>query len=62
MARAIEPFHTISDGDILYAATTGACEAKDVNTYMLAQAASEAAWDAVLNSFSPGEPAKGNAQ
>jgi L-aminopeptidase/D-esterase-like protein len=51
MARAIEPFNTPIDGDVLYAVTTNAVANADVNEFVLAAAASEAAWDAVLSSF-----------
>ncbi|MYB76577.1 MAG: hypothetical protein F4X83_05675 [Chloroflexi bacterium] len=53
MARAIEPLHTISDGDVLYAVTTNAIpQADGLNEYVLSVLASETAWDAVLASFS----------
>jgi L-aminopeptidase/D-esterase-like protein len=50
MARAIDPFHTIHDGDVLYAVTTNAIDPvlKDAEVSYLA---SELAWDAVLGSF-----------
>ncbi|MGZ8694246.1 MAG: P1 family peptidase, partial [Gaiellaceae bacterium] len=49
MSRALQPFHTIADGDILYAVTTG--EVKDgPDPVTLAVIASEVAWDAVLAS------------
>jgi L-aminopeptidase/D-esterase-like protein len=50
MARAIDPFHTIHDGDVLYAVTTNAIAPvlKDAEVSYLA---SELAWDAVLGSF-----------
>ena len=52
MARAIEPLHTISDGDVLYAVTTNALPAeRGLNEYVLGALASETAWDAVLASF-----------
>jgi L-aminopeptidase/D-esterase-like protein len=51
MARAIDPFHTLTDGDVLYAVTTGAVKNPKLNPYQLAAIASECAWDAVLNSF-----------
>ncbi|MDE2839541.1 MAG: P1 family peptidase [Chloroflexota bacterium] len=52
MARAIEPLHTISDGDVLYAVTTNAIpQAEGLNEYVLSALASETAWDAVLASF-----------
>lgn len=52
MARAIHPFHGLSDGDVLYAASVGRVEDPRVNAYQLAAMASECAWDAVLSSFS----------
>ncbi len=53
MARAIEPLHTISDGDVLYAVTTNELAYdQGLNEYILGVLASEVAWDAVLASFS----------
>ena len=53
MARAIEPLHTISDGDVLYAVTTNELAYdQGLNEYVLGVLASEVAWDAVLASFS----------
>ncbi len=47
MARAIQPFHTQWDGDVLYTVTTSAVETKmDLTT--LGIIGSEVAWDAVL--------------
>lgn len=52
MARAIEPLHTISDGDVLYAVTTNEVTQEDgLNEYVLSVLASETAWDAVLASY-----------
>ena len=52
MARAIDPLHTISDGDVLFAVTTNAIAAdQGLNEYVLSVLASETAWDAVLASF-----------
>ena len=52
MARAIQPFHTIQDGDILFTATTGAVENEALqSTTDFGLVASELAWDAVLNSL-----------
>jgi L-aminopeptidase/D-esterase-like protein len=48
MARAIDPFHTTSDGDTLYALTSNKVEAS-ASTDALAMVAGEAAWDAVLS-------------
>lgn len=47
MARAIEPFHSILDGDVLYAITTDEVDAP-IPSEMLAVLAGEVAWDAVL--------------
>jgi L-aminopeptidase/D-esterase-like protein len=48
MARAIQPFHTSTDGDVLWAMTTGASD-ETTSGDMLAWRASETAWDAVLS-------------
>ena len=47
MARAIQPFHTPRDGDILFTLSTGTSTAS-VNNWALAEVASDLAWDAVL--------------
>jgi L-aminopeptidase/D-esterase-like protein len=51
MGRAIQPFATEDDGDVLYAVTTDGVENPDLSTTDLAVIASEVAWDAVLNSL-----------
>ena len=52
MARAIQPFHTMRDGDVLFTATTGEVENKRLKSSMdFGVIASELAWDAVLNSL-----------
>jgi 6-aminohexanoate-oligomer endohydrolase len=53
MARAIHPFHALVDGDVLYAATTGAVENEALDSVTLGVLASELAWDAVLTCFEP---------
>jgi L-aminopeptidase/D-esterase-like protein len=53
MARAIQPFHTLSDGDVLFTVTTAAVTDDTVNEGALGVLASELAWDAVLASFDP---------
>jgi L-aminopeptidase/D-esterase-like protein len=58
MARAIEPFHTLTDGDTLYAATTGEVTNAEVSDSMLGVIASELAWDAVLAAI-PAEEDRG---
>jgi L-aminopeptidase/D-esterase-like protein len=49
MARAIQPFHALVDGDVLYAVTTGEVEAGTLDSIALGVVASELAWDAVLS-------------
>src|SRR4051794_21989769 len=49
MSRAIQPFHTVADGDILYAVSTAEVE-EGLDPVTLAVIASELAWDAVLAS------------
>ena len=53
MARAIQPFHALIDGDVLYAVTTS--EVGDAGDRKGARAvvdlATRLAWDAVLTSF-----------
>jgi L-aminopeptidase/D-esterase-like protein len=50
MARAIQPFHALEDGDVLFAVTTGAVESDPLlDTTSLGVVASELAWDAVLS-------------
>jgi L-aminopeptidase/D-esterase-like protein len=51
MARAIQPFHTPNDGDVLWAVTTNEVENPDLNDIGLGVVASELAWDAVLTCF-----------
>lgn len=50
MARAIQPFHALEDGDVLFAVSTGAVETDPLlDTTALGVVASELAWDAVLS-------------
>jgi 6-aminohexanoate-oligomer endohydrolase len=51
ISRAIQPFHALLDGDVLYAATTAEVENPALDSTALAVLASELAWDAVLSSF-----------
>jgi 6-aminohexanoate-oligomer endohydrolase len=48
MARAIQPFHTEHDGDVLFAVSTGEVEDEGLAINDLAIHAGEVAWDAVL--------------
>ena len=57
MARAIQPFATQYDGDVLYAVTTDEVDNPDLSPMQLAVAASELAWDAVLASVPELPPA-----
>jgi L-aminopeptidase/D-esterase-like protein len=52
MARAIQPFHAIVDGDVLFAVTTGEVENEALDPMTLGVVASELAWDAVLAAVS----------
>jgi L-aminopeptidase/D-esterase-like protein len=49
MARAIQPFHALVDGDVLYAVSTNASESTVLDSIGLGVVASELAWDAVLS-------------
>ena len=51
MARAIDPFHTIHNGDVLYAVTTNELDPPPVQDLESSYMASELAWDAVLASL-----------
>jgi len=51
MARAIQPFHTAYDGDVLYTVTTNEIANPEIDDMALSAVASELAWDAVLSSF-----------
>jgi 6-aminohexanoate-oligomer endohydrolase len=53
MARAIQPFHTPDDGDILFTDSTGEVAAEDIDSTAVGVVASELAWDAVLACFDP---------
>jgi L-aminopeptidase/D-esterase-like protein len=48
MARAIQPFHALVDGDVLFAVSTNEVENPLLETIGLGVVASEVAWDAVL--------------
>jgi L-aminopeptidase/D-esterase-like protein len=48
MARAIQPFHALYDGDVLYTVSTQAVENPALDSVGLGVVASELAWDAVL--------------
>ena len=51
MARAIQPFHTALDGDVLFAISTNEVASRDLWPPMLGELAADVAWDAVLASF-----------
>ena len=50
MARAIQPFHALADGDVLFALATGEVADESFSSDALDIVASELAWDAVLSS------------
>jgi 6-aminohexanoate-oligomer endohydrolase len=50
MARAIQPFHALVDGDVLCAVTTNEVDNEELTAMSLGVVASELAWDAVLAS------------
>jgi 6-aminohexanoate-oligomer endohydrolase len=52
MARAIQPFHTLVDGDVLYAVSTNEVEHPALESIGLGVVASELAWDAVIAAVS----------
>jgi L-aminopeptidase/D-esterase-like protein len=51
MARAIQPFHTPYDGDVLWAVSTNEIENPDLDDIALGVMTSEVAWDAVLSCY-----------
>ena len=48
MARAIQPFHTRDDGDVLWTVSTAEVDVQEWSLTALGVAASEVVWDAVL--------------
>ena len=50
MARAIQPFQTMRDGDVLFAVTTAEVDNASLNAADVTTLAGELAWDAVLTS------------
>jgi 6-aminohexanoate-oligomer endohydrolase len=51
LARAIDPFHTMYDGDVLYCVTTNAIDPPPLKYNEVSYIASEVSWDAVLRCF-----------
>lgn len=49
MHRGIQPFHTLTDGDVLFALTTDEVDLAGVEPTGLGTLASEVAWDAILS-------------
>jgi 6-aminohexanoate-oligomer endohydrolase len=49
LARAIQPFHALFDGDVLYTVSTAEVANEDLPAMSLGVVASELAWDAVLS-------------
>ena len=57
MARGIQPYSTIEDGDALFAVTTAEVDNAQLSAVDLSTIASEVAWDAILASVPPPDPA-----
>jgi 6-aminohexanoate-oligomer endohydrolase len=51
LARAIQPFHALVDGDVLYTVSTAEVANDDLTSMSLGIVASELAWDAVLSCY-----------
>jgi 6-aminohexanoate-oligomer endohydrolase len=51
LGRAIQPFHALVDGDVLYTVSTAEVENEELTSVGLGILASELAWDAVLSCF-----------
>ena len=51
LSKAIDPYHTVDDGDVLFAVTTDEIENKSLSTSAFGIEASDVAWNAVLSSF-----------
>lgn len=56
MARGIQPYSTIDDGDVLFAVSTAEVDNPALSPSDLTGIASEAAWDAILASVPPQDP------
>ncbi len=56
MARGIQPYATLDDGDVLFAVTTAEVDNPALPVTDLGAVASELAWDAVLASAPPQDP------
>jgi L-aminopeptidase/D-esterase-like protein len=59
MARGIQPFSTMDDGDALFAVSTGEIDESDgsaTSSVQIGAEASEVMWDAILNSVPPQDP------
>jgi 6-aminohexanoate-oligomer endohydrolase len=59
LARAIQPFHALVDGDVLYTVSTADVENEELTSMNLGVVASELAWDAVLSCVDESAPSSG---
>jgi 6-aminohexanoate-oligomer endohydrolase len=57
MARGIQPYSTMDDGDVLFAVSTSEVDNSALPAMDLSTIASEVAWDAILASVPPQDPA-----
>jgi len=53
MARGIQPFHARWDGDVNYMVSTQEVANPDLDEVTLGELASDAMWDAILQSYDP---------
>ena len=53
LSKAIDPIHTVDDGDVLFAVTTDEIDNRSLPSSAFGIEASELAWDAILKSFEP---------
>lgn len=51
MARAIQPFHTVYDGDVFFTVTTGEVASSSLSEIEIGVISSELAWAAILSCF-----------
>ena len=49
MARGIQPFHALNDGDVLFTVSTGEVENTQLNDTALGEICADIAWDAILS-------------
>ena len=53
MARAIQPFHALNDGDVLFTLSTAEVETPDLSEMAIGEICADLAWDAILSAVAP---------